>query len=78
MVEMMMEKLTSMEETFRNRVEEVDTEPKKKRAIKKVTPDSKRQKTAKICDMFEQFKVPTMTQQGHVTVYGTKHSGVNL
>ena len=75
MMEMVVEKLERIEESLKTKK---DGAVRKKRAItQKVTPDLKRIKMAKITEVFQRFPEATMTQQGHVTVLGSKYSGVN-
>ena len=80
MVELLLEKIEGLEEEIKKHRNTINYQDTKKRAVvtKKVTPDSKRMKNAKIDDCFEKHPCQTMTQIGHVTVFGTTKTGATL
>ena len=80
MIEMLLDKLDNIENVLKKKVTVVNEVVPKKREAKKVSPDAKRYKTAKITEVFEKknHDNATMTQCGFVTVFGTTHSGHNI
>ena len=80
MVEVLLEKIEALEQEVKkqHKTASTNTDMKKRPAGKKVTPDSKRQKNAKIDEVYQRIGGQTMTQAGHVTVFGTTKTGARL